>query len=149
MAMVGLSAFALTGSAGPWPLHDLVPAWDRGSQAHALSREPTAADAAAGRRLEEFVAGSGGPVLSEVAGFVLSSGATVAGNPMLLKGLGEHGMYDSSQLVSALQRRSIKGVILLGQSYPPEVLQAIGANYQQVDRITMAGNDYLLFRPKT
>ena len=143
-----LGVFSLIGSAGPWPLHDLVPAWDRGFQAHALSREPSALDAANGVEIASFVREAAGPVFSEAAGFVLGGGGQVAGNPMLIRGLHMHDLYDTRPLVTALDTRVFKGVILLGQWYPPEVLQAIGLRYEQVGRIAVAGNTYLLFRPR-
>jgi hypothetical protein len=143
-----LGLFGLTGSAGPWPLHDLVPAWDRGFQAHALSRAPEAADEAAGREITGFVGGLGGPVFTEAAGFVLGAGGQVTGNPMLIKGLHAHDLYPTGTLVEAMRTRVFKGVILLGQWYPPDVLQAIGANYDQVERVVVAGNTYLLYRPR-
>ncbi len=147
LGMAGLGLFALTGSAGPWPLHQLVPRWDRGFQAQTLSQEPAAAEWAAGNEVVAFVKGAGGPVFSEVAGFVLLAGGQVTGNPMLVKGLDAHEGYDSTRLAAALKDGSFKGVILLGEWYPQEVLQAIGENFQTVRRIAVAGNVYRLMSP--
>src|SRR5207247_795014 len=119
--LTAFAAFALTASAGPWPLHELLPGWDRGFQAHALSREPTSTDFAEGARLADFVAATGGPVLTEGASFVLVNRGQVAGNPMLLKGLREHDLYDPGPLVAALQRHLFRSVILLGEQFPSEV----------------------------
>jgi hypothetical protein len=142
------AVFALVGSAGPWPLHDLVPAWDRGFQAHALSRGPTSADLPEGSKITAFVEAGAGPSLAEAAGFVLQAKREVAGNPMLLRGLDSHQQYDTRPLVAAVEARAFSTVILLGQWYPPEVLQAIGARYREVERVDVAGNRYLLFRPR-
>lgn len=148
MGVAALGAFALTGSTGPWPLHQLVPDWDRGFQAHALGGEPTSADRSAGAEVAGFVSAADGPVLSEAAGFVLSAGGQVAGNPMLVRGLHARELYDTRPLVAALEGGAFKGVILLGHWYPDEVLQAIGRRYEQVGRVGVAGASYQLFRPR-
>lgn len=149
LGVAAFGAFALTGSAGPWPLRELVPGWDRGFQAHALSADPLASDIAAATQIRDFVAETQGPVLSEAAGFVLEAGGRVAGNPMLVKGLHTHDRYDTRPLVRALEDRSFRGVILLGQWYPDDVLQTIGSRYEQVERVAVAGSTYLLFRPRS
>lgn len=148
LGIAAFGVFALTGSAGPWPLHSLLPGWDRGSQAHALSLEPTPADLPAASQITDFVVTARGPVLSEAAGFVLGAGGQVAGNPMLIRGLHTHNLYDTALLVAALDSKTFKGVVLLGEWYPPDVLQAIGSRYEQVSRVTVAGNTYLLLRPR-
>ncbi|MSQ22947.1 MAG: hypothetical protein EXR58_00060 [Chloroflexi bacterium] len=146
----GVSAFGLyvlTAGVGPWPLHNLIPGWDRGFQAQ-LSRNPTPADIPAGERIIAFVRGVSGPVLSEGAGYILAEGGTVIGNPMQIRGLYSHGLYDPGRLDQALTEHRIKGVILLGQWYPPETLGAIGDSYVQVDRVEVGLNTYLLLRPR-
>jgi hypothetical protein len=126
----------------------LVPAWDRGFQAHALRREPTQADLLAGQQVQRFVEESGGPVLSEGAGFVLPTRGPVLGNPMLVRGLYAQGLYDGGGLQAALESRRVRGVILLGEWYPSPILQAIGNNYEVARRETVAGSVYKLLRPR-
>lgn len=140
--------FVVSGGVGPWPLRNLVPAWDRGFQAHALGHDATPADWTAGDQIVAFAAAARGPVLSEAAGFVLAGGGEVVGNPMLLRGLSNHGLYDVGPLTDALRGHAIRRVILLGQWYPPEVLQVIGERYVQVGRVEVAGNVYLLYEPR-
>ncbi len=148
LALGAFGLFALTAGVGPWPLRYLVPGWDRGFQAHALSQDAAPSDLASGQRVVQFISAAQGPVLSEAAGFVMAAGQTLVGNPMLIRGLATHGLYDQGPLIAALRGGTIRAVILLGQWYPPDVLQAIGEHYERTEQIEVARNVYLLYVPR-
>jgi hypothetical protein len=87
-------------------------------------------------------------VLSEAAGFAVVTRQPLVSSPMLLRGLAEHGAYDSRGLVAALRAREIDRVVLLGFWYPQPVLDAIDANYERVDQVVMNRQVYHLLRPR-
>ncbi len=147
LAVAALAVYPFLAGPGPWPISALFPGRDRGFQAE-IASNPGPEDFAAGKQILDFVAAAGGEVLSEAAGFSVLAREPVVGSPMLIRGLAEHGLYDSSNLVAALRSGCIDGVVLLGFWYPQPVLDAIDAYYERVDQIEMNHDAYVLLRPR-
>jgi hypothetical protein len=147
LGLAALAVYPLLAGPGPWPISALFPGRDRGFQAE-IGYNPGPDDLAAGRRILDFVAAAQGPVLSEAAGFAVVTRQPLVSSPMLLRGLAEHGAYDSRGLVAALRARQIDRVVLLGFWYPQPVLDAIDANYERVDQVVMNRQVYHLLRPR-
>lgn len=144
--LVALGLYPFLAGPGPWPVSAVTRSLDRGFQAE-LGYEPSAQDLARSHEAAAFVASAPGPVLSEGASFVFFGGGQLVGNPMLLRGLYLHGLYDPSELVRRLNDRSLPAVVLHGHWYPQPVLEAIRANYDTVGRLELNRGTYLLLRP--
>jgi len=105
-------------------------------------------DVAAGWRIVERVRAAEGPVLSEEAAFTLRAGKEVITNPTQLLNLDLNGRFDSTELVRMIDDREFGLVILRASFYPPDVMDAIEANYTLSETIHMNGFDYRLLEPK-
>ena len=88
------------------------------------------------------------PVLSEEASFNLLAGKDVITNPTQLLNLAQNGLFDSTGLVSMIERQEFGLIVLRAQFYPPDVLEAIAENYAHSEAIPMNGFEYLILRPK-
>jgi hypothetical protein len=87
-------------------------------------------------------------VLSEEVGFNLVVGKTVIGNTTQIRNLHINYLWDDHYLIEALDRREFGVVVLNGQQYPQGVLDAIGRNYDEVERITMNHFEYMVLLPE-
>ena len=103
---------------------------------------------AAGWRIVERVRATEGPVLSEEAAFTLRAGKEVITNPTQLLNLDLNGRFDSTELVRMIENHEFGLVILRASFYPPDVMDAIEANYTLSEIIHMNGFDYRLLEPR-
>ena len=108
----------------------------------------TPEDVAAGWRIVERVRATEGPVLSEEAAFTLRAGKEVITNPTQLLNLDLNGRFDSTELVRMIENHEFGLVILRASFYPPDVMDAIEANYTLSEIIHMNGFDYRLLEPR-
>lgn len=116
-----------------------------------LGHLPTAADAAAGWQIVDWVRASraDGPTWSEEAMFTIwADQDTVVTNPTQLYNLWNMSKLDVTEMVHMIYEQSFGLIIFRAQFYPPPVLDAIGQNYDVVDHVEMNGFTYALLRPK-
>ena len=105
-------------------------------------------DVEAGWRIVELIRATDAPVLSEEASFNLLAGKDVITNPTQLLNLAQNGLFDSTGLVSMIERQEFGLIVLRAQFYPPDVLEAIAENYAHSEAIPINGFEYLILRPK-
>ncbi len=106
------------------------------------------ADRAAGDQIVALIRETGGPVLSEEAGFTMAAGRDVVTNPTQLRNLDLAGRFEGDQLVAMIERQEFGLVILRALFYPPAVLEAIDRFYIHRETIHMNGFDYLILYPR-
>ena len=74
----------------------------------------------------------------------------VVTNPTQLYNLAKNNTLDTRQMIMMINERRFGLVILKAEFYPPDVLEAIGKNYdRQYPSTKMNGFDYWLLKPKT
>ncbi len=112
-----------------------------------IGRPPTRADTEAGVRIAGYIESDPRPAMSEDAGFSIYAGREVVGNPTQLLNLYNNGLFDPTEMVRWIDNQMFGVVILRAQFYPPPVLDAIGAAYDEVARIEMNGFEYIIMRP--
>jgi hypothetical protein len=110
---------------------------------------PQGADVHSCERIDEYVRGTAGEILTEGGGFALKNGKELHGSPWLLSALEPTGLVDEGllELEEALGERRFSLVILTWQSYPPRILQAVWANYERVDTVDCVFS-YEIFLPR-
>jgi hypothetical protein len=115
----------------------------------AFGYTPQAADLAACKRIDGYVAEVEGPILTEGGGFALKNGKEVVASPWLLSALAEKGLADEGldRLEDAIQGHRFGLVVLTWQSYPPRILEAVWASYLRVDTLDCVFT-YEVFVPK-
>jgi len=101
-------------------------------------------------RLVQFAKSVNGPVWSEEAMITLRADKDVVTNPTQLYNLAKNNTLDTRQMIMMINERRFGLVILKAEFYPPDVLEAIGKNYdRQYPSTKMNGFDYWLLKPKT
>jgi hypothetical protein len=111
----------------------------------------TQADTDAGWQLANMIREAEGPVISEDAGFSIQAGKDVITNPTQLRNVDRAGFYDGSELIDMIENREFEFIVYRAQFYPPRVLEAVAANYEedQDAAVMMNGFRYIIMRPKT
>lgn len=113
-----------------------------------LGRPPRPADAAAGIAITELIAQGETAAFAEDAGFNFYLGRDIVTNPTQLLNLYQNGAVDLSQMLAMINSQAFDTVVLRAQFYPPEVLDAIGQQYETTDLIQMNGFVYCVMRPR-
>ncbi len=112
-----------------------------------IGRPPTVEDRLAGEQIAAEILKGDTPAFAEEAGFNLRVGREVVTNPTQLRNLNLAGLLDKTEMVTMLEDKAFDTVIFRAQFYPPEVLVAIGQNYEQTNLIQMNGFVYCIYRP--
>ena len=107
----------------------------------------TEADKAAGDAIVAEIRQTDAPVMSEEAGFSLAVGREVITNPTQLRNLWYASLWEGSELLSMIENREFRLIILRAQFYPVPVLETMGQHYTVDKVLSMNGFDYLLLRP--
>lgn len=130
-------------SYSPYPYYDSIGYTQLG---HLLAPQ----DLIEAERLVQFAKSVNGPVWSEEAMITLRAGKDVVTNPTQLYNLAKNNTLDTRQMIMMINERRFGLVILKAEFYPPDVLEAIGKNYdRQYPSTKMNGFDYWLLTPKT
>jgi hypothetical protein len=89
------------------------------------------------------------PIWSEEAMISLMSGKDVVTNPTQLYNIDKNNQLDTAEMIRMINEKHFGLVVLRAFFYPPDVLEAIGKNYdRQYPATRMNGFDYWFFTPK-
>ena len=109
---------------------------------------PSPEDYEGGRQIVDRIRNTEGLVLTEDAAFYFHSGREVIGNAVHLKNLWENGLYDSTDLVTMIERHEFGLIILRAGLFPVPVMIAVDTNYAFRDSISMNGFEYQMWYPR-
>jgi hypothetical protein len=122
-----------------------------------LGPHPTEADAAAGweivRRAQAAPCPATGtpdhcPIFSEEAALMFRAGKPVFTKPFPQLVMYQAGLFDPREEIELINQQAFGLVIFRAQFYPPPVLAAVWANYEQTAVIKLNGFRYLILEPK-
>ncbi|MFQ5433628.1 MAG: hypothetical protein ACE5FD_02025 [Anaerolineae bacterium] len=113
-----------------------------------LGRPPGPADTAAGIAITDLIAEGETAAFAEDAGFNFYLGRDIVTNPTQFLNLYKNGVVDLTEMLAMINGQAFDTVVLRAQFYPPEVLDAIGQQYQTTDLIQMNGFVYCVMTPR-
>ncbi len=112
-----------------------------------IGHVPTQTDIDHGWQIVDRLRASNLPALSEEAGFSLRAHQDVISNPTQLKNLYENGLFDPTNLVTAIREHRFGVVVFRAQFYPLPVLDAVYEAYYPAEVIPMNGFNYEIWQP--
>lgn len=112
---------------------------------------PTFRDWEVGRRLDQWIAASEGPVLAEPAGFAVRAGREVLTEPYALYGLLQNGRWDPGPLTRDIAGKCFSLVLLRQGAFPEPVMAAIAENYRVAEVLPTSSTllEYTVLVPRT